>query len=97
MVLCNKMATLKPGVESKFDRNFFVKYDVGELIAYITLTAESMGVSSCIIGWLDPKDIQKIVGHPEKERCEIVVALGYSDIPVREKVRKPAEETITEI
>ena len=31
----------------------FVKYDIGEAIAYATLAAEAAGVSSCIIGWMD--------------------------------------------
>ena len=32
--------------------------------------------------------------NSENEKCEIVVALGYSDIPIREKSRKPKEEII---
>ena len=37
----------------RFSADRFVKYDVGETIAYATLAAEAAGVSSCIIGWMD--------------------------------------------
>ena len=92
IVLAEKSATLKPGV--RFDRNHFVKYDIGELLAYITLTAESMGVSSCIIGMVDQNLITDAVGLADGELCNVAVALGYSDISVRDKKRKPLDETI---
>ena len=92
-----RTATLRNDVGNKFDRNHFVKYDVGELVAYITLTAESMGVQSCIIGWVDKVLIDQALELPSDESCNLVVALGYSDIPVRQKARKSEEEIIKQI
>ena len=92
IVLAEKEAILKPGV--RFDRNHFVKYDIGELLAYVTLTAKSLGVESCIIGMVDQNLIGSAVGLKDGERCNVAVALGYSDIPIREKVRKPTCETV---
>jgi nitroreductase len=97
IVVCDKQATLRPGTESKFDRNHFVKYDVGELIAYITLTAESMGVASCILGWINYAELKQAIGHPDEEVCNIVVALGYTDTPIRTKVRKDKAEIIKKV
>lgn len=94
IAVVNKNAKLKESIESKFDRNRFVKYDVGELIAYITLTAKSLGVDSCIIGWMNEEKLASVLKLEENEKCEIVVALGYSDIPTREKMRKDREEII---
>ena len=94
IAVVNKTATLKETIQSKFDRNRFVKYDVGELIAYITLTAKSLGVDSCIIGWMNEEKLASVLGLEENEKCELVVALGYSDIPTREKVRKNKEDII---
>lgn len=93
IVFAEKQAVLKPGV--RFDRNHFVKYDVGELIAYTTLAAESRGVKSCIIGMIDQDLIRSAVGLKEGELCNVAVALGYSDTPLREKKRKPENEVIT--
>ncbi len=95
IVVCDKNATLRPGTEQKFNRNHFVKYDVGELVAYITLAAESMGVASCIIGWINYADLKAAVGYPDDELSNIVIALGYTDIPVRKKIRKDKDKIIT--
>ena len=67
---------------------------MGELIAYVTLIAKDMGVESCIIGMVDQKLIVPAVGLKKGELCNIVVALGYSDIPIREKKRKKKEDVI---
>ncbi len=93
IVLAEKTAILKPGVI--FDGNHFVKYDIGELIAYVTLSAKSLGVESCIIGMVDQKLIRSAVPMANDEQCNVAVALGYSDIPLREKIRKDKDEVIS--
>ena len=97
IVLAEKDATLKETISSRFSSDHFVKYDIGELTAYITLAAESMGVSSCIIGWVNQEKLKSAVGLADGEIANIVVALGYSDIPVRAKKRKTAEEIIVNV
>jgi nitroreductase len=92
IVVAEQQATLKEGVT--FDRNHFVKYDIGEILAYVTLCAESLGVKSCIIGMVDQSLIKDAVGLKDGERCNVAVALGYSDIQLREKVRKPLDQSI---
>ena len=89
-----KGAVLKPDVAKVFSEKRFVKYDVGEVIAYATLAAKSRGVESCIIGWMNTEKLRSALGMSEDEDCAVVIALGYSDIPIREKSRKSAEETI---
>lgn len=89
-------------VEAKlFDRasktlgnDFFVKYDIGQTIAYITLGAQDLGVSSCVIGWVDKDKLKQTLNLPENEKCSIVVALGYSDCELRQKMRKDKSQTI---
>ena len=94
IVITEKQAVYKEFVKSKFDKYHFVKYDIGQLTAYITLAAESVGVKSCIIGWINQDELRAVVGYGEEEVCNIVVALGYSDIEVREKKRKDLSEVI---
>lgn len=97
IVIGETSARLKTFVRSRFRGDHFIKYDIGELIAYITLTAESMGVSTCILGWMDQDKIKSAVSMPDGEECNIAIALGYSNLEVKEKKRKPFEETIVEI
>lgn len=94
IAVVDKVMPLKPTVEQRFDRNRFVKYDVGELIAYITLAAKDLGVDTCIIGMMDEERLYKALDLKENEVCTIVVALGYSDIDTRQKTRKNKEDII---
>ena len=95
IVISEKDATLKETVSSRFSSNHFVKYDIGELTAYITLGAESLGVKSCIIGWINHDLLKQAINLPDGEISNIVVALGYSDTPIRDKKRKDAKDTVT--
>ncbi len=97
IAVSEKQATLKPDVEKIFDGYHFVKYDVGELIAYLTLGAKALGLETCIIGWINHEALREELEMPENEACNVVIAFGYSDIPVRDKARKAEELIIKEI
>ncbi len=87
-------AVLRKDVDDKFDNNRFVKYDVGELIAYLTLSAKAVGLDTCVIGWMEEERLAKILELESNEQCKLVVAVGYSNDPLRKKIRKPKEEKI---
>ena len=59
-------AKLAIGSKLKYDNNHFVKYDVGQIIAYITLAAEELGLSTCILGWLNNKKIADYLQFDER-------------------------------
>lgn len=69
--------------------------DIGILAAHLTLAAAELGVGSCILGWLDSKDIEKELSLSGK--VHMVITLGYpkEDLPPREKKRKTQEELIS--
>ena len=95
IVISEKDAALKESISARFRSDHFVKYDIGELTAYITLAAESLGVKSCIIGWINQDALKTAINMPDGEVSNIVVALGYSDTPLRDKKRKSPREIIT--
>ena len=68
--------------------------DIGLLTAYITLTAEDMGLQTCILGIRDEKKIAKFLGEPEGSKFPLVIAVGHAEegYPVRTKDRKPFED-----
>lgn len=86
-------AVLKPGANRKFSTDHFVKYDVGQLVAYLTLESKNIGLDTCIIGWINEKNLRAVIGYPETENCSIVIAVGYSECELRKKIRKSLEET----
>ena len=85
---------LKEDVKRRYSLDYFVKYDVGELIAYLTLGAKAIGVESIVIGWINLEKMSNVLGAEKGERVALAVALGYSDAPIREKVRLDKEKTI---
>lgn len=48
-----------------------------------------------MLGWLNEKKIRHILEIPSGRRVVLVILLGYSDQPVREKKRKLLSEIIS--
>ncbi|MDO5017259.1 MAG: nitroreductase family protein [Porphyromonas sp.] len=67
-------------------------YDLGILSAYITLAAREEGLGSCIMGWVNQKQLRKVLGLPKHKNVPLVISLGYSLQPTRSKKRKSLEE-----
>lgn len=81
-------------IGAKVKGNDYRSIDIGITVAYLTAEAETQGLGSCIIGWLDSKKIGKICDFSDTVR--LVVALGYptSGDAHREKKRKAKEELV---
>jgi len=79
---------------SKIKKNDYRSIDIGIVTAYITAQATSLGLSSCILGWLDDKQIRKICSLNSPVR--LVIALGYAsdDDKLREKKRKKTSDFV---
>lgn len=94
LVIAEREAKIMPDVEKRFHAGFFVKYDIGELIAYLTLALKEQGLESCIIGWANADKLKASLNLSEKEGAHLVVAVGKSNIPLREKARKPKKDVV---
>jgi len=79
---------------SKIKKNDYRSIDIGILTAYITAQATALGLSTCILGWFDDKQIRKICSLDSPVR--LVIALGYAsaDDKLREKKRKQTSEFV---
>ncbi|MBR2446402.1 MAG: nitroreductase family protein [Clostridia bacterium] len=79
---------------AKVKDNDYRSIDIGIMTAYLTAEATAQGLSTCILGWLDDKELRKICGIDEKVR--LVVSLGYAkaDDKLRQKKRKDMEELV---
>ena len=82
-------------VGAKLKKNDYRSLDIGIAVAYLTAEAQTQGLSTCILGWLDNEKICEACAltHPAR----LVVALGYAKEgdKVREKKRKHMDELIT--
>lgn len=82
---------------SKISGNDYRSMDMGILSAYITAAATELGLSSCILGWLDGKKIQKICSIDNTVRLVITLGYAHPDDRLRTKKRKPKDELVSEI
>ena len=79
---------------AKVKDNDYRSIDIGIMTAYLTAEATAQRLSTCILGWLDDKELRKICGIEEKVR--LVISLGYAkaDDKLRQKKRKDMEELV---
>ncbi len=95
-VIVEEKASLTETVGIKFKDQDFVGNDLGLTTAYYTLKATELGLSTCIIGWLNEKKLRALLGIPEKKRVRLVLATGYAEegYPVRNKKRKDFDDIV---
>ena len=82
-------------IGAKVKNNDYRSIDIGIMTAHIVLAASDLGLSTCILGWLDDKKIREIAGlsHPVR----LVITLGYAadDDKLRAKKRKSLDEIVS--
>ncbi len=92
VVICETKATLRAGVCA--DEQHFAQMDVGMVTMMLTLAAADQGLSTCILGCFDEEGVKSVLHIPESVPVRLIVAVGYAAKPgVRDKIRKPGEET----
>ena len=94
IVLSEKPYVKTAAFGAKVKNNDYRSIDIGILSAYITAEATAQGLSTCILGWLDDKEIREICGLDGAVR--LVITLGYAeqDDKLREKKRKDLTELV---
>jgi len=78
---------------AKLKANDYRSMDIGIAVAYLTAAATELGLSTCMLGWLDDEKLREICGL--KYPVRLVITLGYAqNDTVREKKRKDLEELV---
>lgn len=78
---------------AKVKGNDYRSIDIGIVAAYITAAATELGLSTCILGWLEDEAIRKICRL--KQPVRLVITLGYGKDLLRKKNRKDINELVT--
>lgn len=81
-------------VGAKLKSNDYRSMDIGIAVAYLTAAATELGLSTCILGWLDDDKLRSLCSlkHPAR----LVITLGYAaDEKVRAKKRKSLDELVS--
>jgi nitroreductase len=95
MVLSEMPYNATAALGAKVKKNDYRSLDIGIAVAYLTAEAQTQGLSTCILGWLDDAKLREALGlsHPAR----LVVTLGYAKEgdKKREKKRKGIDELVT--
>lgn len=92
-VVVEQKATLAEAVAAKFKSQNFAQIDIGLSVAHYCLEATELGLSTCILGWLNEKKLKKIFDIPDSCRVRLVLATGYAaSNELRTKKRKDTQE-----
>jgi len=68
---------------------------LGVIAAHIVLAAHAEGLGSCILGWFNESSIRELLAIPDSKRVWLDIAIGYSVQPLRQKKRKPLQDTVS--
>lgn len=80
---------------AKVKNNDYRSMDIGIAVAYLTAQASTLGLGTCILGWLDDKKIRSVCALDKPVR--LVITLGYpkEGETLRTKKRKALQELVT--
>ncbi len=86
-------ANLMSRLGGKVTDQKYAPLDVGISVAHFCLEATDLGLSTCILGWLNEGKLKELFNIPKNERVRVVLAIGYAaNDTLRTKQRKPLEE-----
>ncbi len=95
LIVISEMPYVKTAaVGAKLKGNDYRSIDIGIAAAYLTAAATEVGLSTCILGWLDDAKLRTICALEGAARLVITVGYPKND-EIREKKRKANEELIS--
>ena len=94
LVISEKPYVATAALGAKVKKNDYRSIDIGILAAYLTAEATEQGLDTCILGWLDDREIREICDLDGAVR--LVITLGYAKDgdKLRQKKRKDLEELV---
>ncbi len=76
------------------EKQYYAKFDIGIATAHICLQAAELGLSTCIIGWINQIKLKHLLNIKSPYGAAAVIAVGYgADAKPRPKKRRAFSET----
>lgn len=95
MLVISEMPYVKSAaLGAKVKGNDYRSIDIGIVAAYITAEANTQGLGSCILGWLNDSEIRDICKLDGAVRLVITIGYAKAGDPLREKKRKDMDTLV---
>jgi nitroreductase len=94
IVVVEESANFTSSVGGWATNKHYPHLDLGIVASHICLAAADEGLGSCMIGWCDEKKVRKTLDIPKSKRVMLIILIGYSAQPVRDKKRKKKDEIV---
>lgn len=93
IVINEEYAKLKALIAEKMDSQVYAQIDIGIAAAHICYEAASLGLKTCILGWMDEEALKEVLHIPQEKIVRLVIAVGYArEEKHYNKKRKPLDE-----
>lgn len=80
-------------IGGRMQKQHYALTDIGLSVSQLCLTATTLGLSSCILGYFHEKEIKEQFKLPAVYRVRLVISLGYAKKEgLRKKIRKELSE-----
>lgn len=90
------VATVKPKfadkLADKIKHQDFSSMDLGMAVQSFCLKATELGLGTCVIGWVNAGNVDKLLGLSGGEKTKLVISLGYPTDKLPPKKRKTLQE-----
>ena len=85
-------------ISAAVKKQHYAQMDIGIVTAHICLAATDIGLSTCILGWFNEKQVASLLNINENKRIRLIIAVGYAaNDTLRDKKRKELGEILTVI
>lgn len=92
LVIVREKPTMVARLGGKIKDKDYSLIDIGIAAGNISLQAAAEGLGSCMLGWFNETEVKKLLEIPRSKRVELIITIGYSNKPFREKRRKDISE-----
>jgi nitroreductase len=76
------------------DRDFYL-IDIGIAAEHFCLQATEEGLGTCMLGWFNEREAQKILNIPRNKRIGLLISIGYpKDIEPKQRPRKTLQDVV---
>ncbi|MBE6688329.1 MAG: NAD(P)H nitroreductase [Ruminococcaceae bacterium] len=96
IIINEEEAALSARLGGAVKKQEYAQMDIGIAAAHIVLAARDLGLSTCILGWFNEKQLADAVGISHDKRIRLIIALGYAATDeLRPKKRKDISDMVT--